>query len=337
MIITASKSVSELSAVKSEYFNPRYYTLNRLPETSHWLIAHKLKEFLSDYGIKDYPINSFQLAKKIQDAGKILVDILVEHNLSSGVDAVAVYLPECSQYLIIVNGKKTRSLRTSKDRRCNFTMAHEIGHIVLGHLLIPKKYKSKERLALEEEEANLFAAQLLIPEKLLLKSSFHSPEAVATEFLVSDQCLWVRVNNLKRLDLFKSIPKPVCSICGNADISPAAGYCIICGTSLSDKQKKGVKVIEYYTPPADTHQRTMFCEECGNEEFSVNAEFCRICGLPLYNKCWGNNDIIGCGHANLLHARYCEICGAPTAYSSYNRFREWMTERDDYIMAVTQR
>ena len=53
----------------------------------------------------------------------------------------------------------------SRDRRLNFTIAHEIGHIVLEHLLIPRSLKTGIELFIEEHEANEFAGRLLMPEK----------------------------------------------------------------------------------------------------------------------------------------------------------------------------
>ena len=142
---------------------------------------------------------------------------------------------------------------------------------------------------------------------------------------------------MKRLDLFKSIPKPVCSACGNADISPAAEYCIICGASFIIKHKKGVKIIEYPSPKADARQRAVLCVICINEEFTENAEFCRICGLPLYNRCVYDLAIARCGHANPLNARHCELCGSQTKYSTMDLFRMWTDERDEYITEKTQK
>ena len=49
----------------------------------------------------------------------------------------------------------------------NFTVAHKIGHIAMGHNLedMPSVHKDKNA-PLEDKQANIFAAELLMPEKM---------------------------------------------------------------------------------------------------------------------------------------------------------------------------
>lgn len=47
---------------------------------------------------------------------------------------------------------------------CRFTVAHELGHILLGHMLTDKvKYRTFEKRDEEEQAADMFAARLLAP------------------------------------------------------------------------------------------------------------------------------------------------------------------------------
>ena len=83
-------------------------------------------------------------------------------------------------------------------RRINFTLAHELGHIFLGH---------KEDGEIEEREANHFAAELVIPRILaaaLLKdlpAKRDPTQALAAFFGVSSQAAKIR-----RETLFPSLP-----------------------------------------------------------------------------------------------------------------------------------
>ena len=89
-----------------------------------------------------------------------------------------------------------------------------------------------------------FAAGLLMPERMILKSRFSSVSQLAEAFLVSDQACYKRLNNLKQLDrIGKPEPAP-CSVCGNGRISPAAEYCGICGALLAASPQTGVRVVE---------------------------------------------------------------------------------------------
>ena len=160
----------------------------------------------------------------------------------------------------------------------------------------------------------------------------------ATEFLVSEQALFKRVNNLKRLDLFRSVPVATCKKCGNSDISPIAEFCIICGIELTYTNIKGIKQIEYTIPmELDHNSRIIICPICNNEEMSLEANYCRICGTNLYNECDGNKYETNCYHKNPSNARYCEICGKQTVYYSRNLLLAWQEERSEYIVKSTDR
>src|SRR5690606_18320362 len=107
--------------------------------------------------------------------------------------------------------------------------AHEIGHIVLEHLLIPRSLKTGIELFIKEHEANEFAGRLLMPEKMLCSCNYYSIDSVAQYFIVSRSALWKRLNNMKRLDLLNSRKIQACSRCGNTRFSVFAGFCGICG------------------------------------------------------------------------------------------------------------
>jgi uncharacterized OB-fold protein len=134
---------------------------------------------------------------------------------------------------------------------------------------------------MEDLEADEFAARLLMPERLILKSQFSSYQELSKEFLVSDQACYKRLNNLKRLDLCRIPARDTCPQCGNSQISPVAEYCEICGEYLPAGGKQGVRIVEYTRTMADRHNRVIFCPVCGNEEFGDGAKFCKKCGAPL--------------------------------------------------------
>ena len=319
-----------------EQYDSRYYTLGRLSPSSLFLIKNRLKQFMKDYDVTDYPLDCFALLRKIQESEKINLCVKETNRLSSAFDATAVYLPKLDGYLIILKSVPTDWKRYSSWRRVNFTLAHELGHIFLGHLEIPRSMKNKEQESRENDEADEFAGRLLMPEKLLLHSHFSSHGSMSAAYLVSDQALYKRLNNLKRLDLFKSSFRPTCPVCGNDRISPIAEYCEICGAFLPAEGRNGVRTIEYTQAMTAEDGRVLFCPVCGNEEFSTGARFCRICGTPAYNFC-GNTDVfVDCYHINSPNARFCELCGRQTVYSAKNLLQDWKEERNEYIRAITQ-
>lgn len=135
-------------------------------------------------------------------------------------DAITEYKAEHNLYITLINRNKVNHpFQSSRDRRLNFTLAHEIGHIVLKHLLIAPQLKTKEEKELEEIEADEFAGKLLMPEKLIFDCNFYSPDAVSEYFKVSKAALWIRLNNLKRLNLLTTRKTKTCSCWGNTNFS----------------------------------------------------------------------------------------------------------------------
>lgn len=313
----------------------RYYSLGRLSSASLFLVNYRLKQFMRDYDV-EYPLDCFELIQKIKSSGKIDLGIETTDQLSRSFEATAVYLPEIEGYLIIMKPAPANWKQNSSWRRCNFTLAHELGHIFCGHLTIPKHLKSKEQQRLEDDEADEFAGRLLMPEGMILRSHFPAQTDLSAAFLVSDQALYKRLNNLQRLDLFHAPAPMTCPVCGNDQISPIADYCEICGTYLPDAGKNGVRVVEYTRTMAMPDDRVIFCPVCGNEEYSPSARFCRICGTPAYNYCGNTDDFVDCSHINAPNARFCEKCGSKTVFAMKGILQKWQNEREEYIRAITQ-
>jgi Zn-dependent peptidase ImmA (M78 family) len=125
---------------------------------------------------------------------------------------------EVSGVLVIDDaGKGTIGVNPLESKvRQRFTIAHELGHFELhnqgGEMFIDKQFKvlfrdqnSSKGEIKKEQEANAFAAALLMPEKLLireiLKNSFdltdgQSMKKLATLFNVSTTAMSFRIANL---------------------------------------------------------------------------------------------------------------------------------------------
>ena len=121
--------------------NKRYDSLSRLSSASLFLIDAALKQFLRDFDV-EYPLDCFDLIQRISGSGKIDLGIKTTDKLSRSFEATAVYLPEIDGYLIIMKPAPENWKQISSWRRCNFTLAHELGHIFCGHLTIPKALAS---------------------------------------------------------------------------------------------------------------------------------------------------------------------------------------------------
>ncbi len=87
--------------------------------------------------------------------------------------------------------------------RQRFTIAHELGHILLRHT---KGYgifhlESKD---INEKEANIFAAELLIPPRMLkndINKRIKDPKILAQRYEVSIEAMWWQILNSNLMNL----------------------------------------------------------------------------------------------------------------------------------------
>ena len=73
-------------------FDPRYYTLDRLNEVSLSNVRIKLKQFLKDYDVTDYPVDCYRLVRTIQDVGLIHLEVKEEARMSAAFNSIQGYL-----------------------------------------------------------------------------------------------------------------------------------------------------------------------------------------------------------------------------------------------------
>lgn len=105
-------------------------------------------------------------------------------------------------------GKKTSGVQATNDdiiiiayndkqhpHRQRFTVAHEIGHLIIGHTHKGNDYDPDSK-DIHEVEANAFAAELLMPENwlkddYLLRET--DPKVLASNYQVSEHAMWIRL------------------------------------------------------------------------------------------------------------------------------------------------
>jgi Zn-dependent peptidase ImmA (M78 family) len=165
-----------------------------IPELRLNYIGQKVDELYNKLDIQGYPI--------------IMLDILEQHysdkylihfaEFSEKAEVVTNYYPAYDECVIIINEKCRQD---NLQKRLNFSLAHEFGHIVLKHHLHAKA----DGLTLYyEREADEFAGQFLMPEceiaymprKLKLLSDF---------FFVSGKAASIRLQKLDERRQIKNI------------------------------------------------------------------------------------------------------------------------------------
>lgn len=92
--------------------------------------------------------------------------------------------------------------RISNNSRRRFTLAHELGHCILGHPLDNIQFRTNEfydsKQALEAE-ANVFARDLLMPAVVLAKMDIHNVDEIVKLCKVSNQSATIRAERLAKL------------------------------------------------------------------------------------------------------------------------------------------
>lgn len=141
---------------------------------------------LSKYNLNVAPLPILTLADKIgvaimtyTEMSKMLIDHgfsadenwVQEHLADGSIDAALLGMRDrLNQYIILYNDDTT----TLSIQRIRFTIAHELGHLILKHPFINgisrgkiRKGMSKSEYSVLEKEANLFAQNILIPYPVL--------------------------------------------------------------------------------------------------------------------------------------------------------------------------
>lgn len=249
-------------------------------------VKEKVRDYLESKQIDSPPINPKVI---IQQAENIKIQETNEID-----DAFVVYNKKKDEYGIIINTDHVEG-------RINWTYAHELGHIALDHAaFINDPDLTDNQRKVIEREADVFARELLMPEKML-KEKLEQPITLQ-QIGKLRQCFNVSwsaiINRLDELGL-KSRDE-------------------INEMLESSKSKKSVlnenmtsinsKYIDESEQNLENIIRFDTCPDCGNKEFSSYAAYCKTCGCYLYNKC----EEMECGSHNVTDALYCEHCGNKT-------------------------
>ena len=131
---------------------------------------------LCEYKIKSLPVDVLHIARS---AGIKVIKNRDVNELLPSESGVAIYDGE--HWYIIYDEENPID-------RCRFTVAHELGHIFLGHH-IRKGYCARSKVFCTkpeiEQEADMFAARLLCPSCVLWGLNLHTADEIARTCRVS--------------------------------------------------------------------------------------------------------------------------------------------------------
>ncbi len=143
-----------------------------------------------DYDIKTLPIEVTNIVRKSNDINLVKnSDVNILQNNASGVTIV-----NNNSFIIVYRD-------TDSSRRCRFTIAHELGHILLGHMLVDKiAYRTFAVQNDTESAANVFARDLLAPACVLHELKALTAEEISRLCNISLEAATYRANRMHELE-----------------------------------------------------------------------------------------------------------------------------------------
>jgi len=276
-------------------------------------------------------------------------------NLCGSEEGCTDYHPIKKRYLVYYNDlpeyHKTHG-------RIRWTLAHELGHILLNH------HNSTERTKLfrnelsngeydwMEEEANHFASLLLanaiILDKLDIKNKFDILEICdltkeASGYRFQGYLSWRKYKYINYADkkilkqfepfIYNATHSYHCSDCQIVFVAENANYCPICGNKPEKMRLHIRSDFDMIYPGFEVDEKSQLiqCPWCGNEEIDDKAEYCKVCCKPVINKCTNFN----CDELAVGNARYCILCGAKTTFYEYGLLKDWQEVISEENVAAT--
>ena len=173
------------------------------------LAAKRAYELLSELDICEFPVDPRKIIDyfpswHLKGWLELCVNTDEEDPLNIAkeqAEAKTVMLRGSDEYLIVYDD------RVDNIQRIRWTLAHEIGHIVMGHLVqfeataLNRRGLTREDYGVLEVEAHCFASDLLAPKTIIRRFDFQNdPQGIALVCDISKDAAERRLKELKRMD-----------------------------------------------------------------------------------------------------------------------------------------
>lgn len=307
-------------------------------------------DFIIEQGINSLPVDPFNICinnnwrlEKASNLANYLgcSTTYLMHSKLKTTDGIVIYSPSTNEYSIIYNDQ------VNKKERIRWTIAHEIGHIVLGHLSASNTSLFRNELpdlqyAHYEKEADCFAGILLAPPIILKKMNIFKNYQIQMICDLSYQASDSRSKYIENLydfnkfddysecllEQFKNfINEKNCSTCGSRFHIEHLNYCPICGSkNLFRNYIKGDAYMIYDSIELNDRNKAKICPVCKNEITDIDGGFCQICGTYISNECTNpacESDLPG-------DARFCPHCGSPSTFKENKLLKAFNDQTYDF-------
>lgn len=327
----------------------------------YYQVFCKSQEALNLLNVTDFPLD---LTKICDELGILLFtkNEYLEYRKATKQTSPLIPIADGRSYLTYRNGQKVYTIIYDDKPywRWRFTIAHELGHILLGHL-------NDSRLEIDrggidndlyyefENQADVFAGNFLAPPILIhekLKSysfpfvesticnTFHISNASTKYYRMKDYKLWQEMNPIEdELHLLERCQKSMhyhrCNNCKSVSYVPNVLYCEVCGAQNNFNRFRGGEEMIYSKIELDKNNKPHMCPTCKNEILFDFGEYCQICGTPIYNNCEDalyNELNSSCNGYKLTgDARYCPYCGSKTTYLTSGLLKPYKDELEEIV------
>lgn len=144
---------------------------------------------LIDFNVRSLPVSISDITDQL---GIGLIDNIKINLLKQDERGATIYVKK-QWYIILDESEQVETQR--------FTAAHELAHILLGHILTAKaKYRTFTKRTEEEQAADMFAARLLAPACVLHEISACSADRIWIVCNISTAAAKIRAERMRELE-----------------------------------------------------------------------------------------------------------------------------------------